>query len=627
MLQSMRKSAGSTVVKVFLFGLLILSFVAWGISGWLSPKGDSAVVATVGDKTITAPELSRAYSREIERLNLTNLQPEQAKALGLADRVLDNIIIRTAFDQEVKDLNIAVSDETVASTIRAEPYFKDNLGQFDRARYEQVLQLNGMTEAQYVAALKGDLGRSQLINALTGAVATPSKLADKLYRYREESREADVVAVTIDPGLDVGTPDEDALKKYYDEHKEEFRAPEYRALTFIKLAPQDLTSRVNVSDDEIKAAYDDRASEFTQPEKRHILQMLLPSEEKAKEAEKLIADGASFAEAAKKVANVDEKSLDLGTLAQAEIPDDAVAKVAFALKDGEVSSPTEGLFGWFLVKVEGIQAGSVKPLEEVKDKVRQDVALSKATDLTYELSNKVDDAIAGGANLEEVAKQLDLKLGTVDAVDVQGKTPDGKPAEGLPASIQFLKTAFSTDEGADSLLTETEDNGYFMVRVDKIIASKIPELGEIKNKVVAGWQDMKRAEAADNKAEVIADRMKAGESADTVAATDGVEALATAPFTRDGQSDGDSLPAPLVADLFKADVGGTAVARDGDRYVVGRLKVIHPADPKSDETQFKATKEELKRAFAQGLLLEMQEALKDRHDVTIHHDNVDQVYR
>ena len=49
--------------------------------------------------------------------------------------------------------------------------------------------------------------------------------------------------------------------------------------------------------------------------------------------------------------------------------------------------------------------------------------------------DKIEDERAGGSRLTEIAQKLNLKARTIEAVDRQGRDPDGKPISGLrPAS-------------------------------------------------------------------------------------------------------------------------------------------------------------------------------------------------
>ena len=63
MLAAMRKSAGSLFAKIFLFGLLIISFALWGVSDFLSPAHEGTTAAYVGETEISIRDLDIAIVR------------------------------------------------------------------------------------------------------------------------------------------------------------------------------------------------------------------------------------------------------------------------------------------------------------------------------------------------------------------------------------------------------------------------------------------------------------------------------------------------------------------------------------------------------------------------------------
>ena len=85
MLTAMRNLAGTTFAKIFLFGLLIVSFGAWGLADYVV-TGDQpgTTAAYVGDREITIHELSGAYRQQLLQTGLSTLPPDQARGLGIA---------------------------------------------------------------------------------------------------------------------------------------------------------------------------------------------------------------------------------------------------------------------------------------------------------------------------------------------------------------------------------------------------------------------------------------------------------------------------------------------------------------------------------------------------------------
>src|SRR5260221_13986850 len=103
------------------------------------------------------------------------------------------------------------------------------------------------------------------------------------------------------------------------------------------------------------------------------------------------------------------------------------ADSAFALKDGEVGKPMQSPFGWHIFKVTGVEEGTTKPFESVREQIAKDVAHETAADELYKRSNEVEDALAGGATLDQVAAKFNLKEVKIAAVDLDGSDPKGTP--------------------------------------------------------------------------------------------------------------------------------------------------------------------------------------------------------
>ncbi len=148
-----------------------------------------------------------------------------------------------------------------------------------------------------------------------------------------------------------------------------------------------------------------------------------------------------------------------------------------------------------------------------------DVKRDRAMDTVFESANKVEDALAGGASIEDVAQRFGLRLIQVAAIDANGRKPDGGAVEGLPAAQQVAQTAFGLQQGAASNLTETPDGDYFIARVDAITPATLRPLDTIRGEVIAAWQAEQRSQLAAKKAGEIEERLKAGSTPQDVAAT------------------------------------------------------------------------------------------------------------
>jgi len=215
MLQAIRSKAGSFVVKG-LFVLLILTFGIWGIGDIFRNRPTDTVIATVGDQNIRAEDLQAAMRREIERLSArfgAAIDIQQAKKLGVVDDVLGELIDRRLLEQEAVRLRLEVSDEVIRKATTDNPNFRTPDGHFDRALFDAMLAQNHLTEDQFVAMMRQDMPRNDLLQAVEVGAATPQSMVDLLFRYRNEKRIADIVALPAADAGDAGPPSEADLTR------------------------------------------------------------------------------------------------------------------------------------------------------------------------------------------------------------------------------------------------------------------------------------------------------------------------------------------------------------------------------------------------------------------------------
>jgi peptidyl-prolyl cis-trans isomerase D len=622
MLDSLRKSAGSWVVKI-LFAILVLSFAVWGIGDIFRGPGRDTVVIEVGDRDITAQELITEYQRSLEQARRTfgeTLDAETARRLGFLEGVIQTVVGRALFEAAAGDLGIAVSDDMVRETIREDPAFRGPGGVFDKFTFEQLVRQAGYSEEAYVAAMRRDLARGQLVSSIRAGATAPRVLGDSLYRLRQEKRIASTVLVADSAITGIGEPDEAALEAFHREQAARFTAPEFRALTVVSLDVERLAGEVAVAEEELRLRYDENPERFITPERRNVRQILLDDEDSARRAHERLQEGTEFAQVAKEVADKEEGDLVIGFVTREGLPE-PLGEVAFALEEGGFGEPVESPLGWHVLQVSEIEPDVERSFEEARDELRAEVADERVIDTIFSLANQLEDALAGGASLEQAAARVDLQPIAIEALDRRGRDARGQAVEGLPGG-DFLETAFSTAEGESSLLTDTPDGGYFMLRVDKVTPAALRPLDSIRSEVVEAWKAEQRHKAAEAQAQAIADRIKGGEALAELAAELGLEVTTTDPFTR-YRSD---LPPDLVAKLFAASVTGVATAESGEGYLVAQLDDIRSAEPGADQAGLEALGRELREAFAADLLAQYQAALYGRYAVDINNRAIDELF-
>jgi peptidyl-prolyl cis-trans isomerase D len=626
MLQAIRSKAGSVVVKG-LFGILIVTFGIWGIGDIFRNRAPSTVVANVDDQAISADALEEALRPALERMQAQTGTPvdfRQARKLGLVDDVLGDLVDRSLADAEAARLQLEVPDAVLRGAIIDNPNFRGPNGVFDRTAFNEALAANHLTEDQYVADLRRDIPRSELMSALTFAAAAPPVLIDRLYRYRGEQRIADIVSLPASAAGDVGTPSATQLQAYYEAHKETFRAPEYRTVTIESLSPSELAQHIQVPEEKLKQEYAERQGEFVTPEQRDVQQILAPTEAKAKAAVAALAAGKDWRQVATTVAGQNPDTIDLGLVTRGELPRE-LADAAFSLPLDKPSQPTKSPLGWHILRVVRIEPPKTLSFDEAKAKLATRLAYSEAVDRIYKIADHVDDALAGGASLDEAGKKFGLKK-TIATIDEHGLAPDGKePALPLaPAAV--AKLAFATDEGQTSQVTETGDNTLYVLRTDRVVSPSIKPLAVVKPEVTAAWQAEERAAAVAAEAQTLARAVAPGTRLVTAANAKGLKAETSPPLLRSG-STGAPVPPALVAKLFAAKPGGVVTASDPNGAYVAQLDTVRVPE-KGPEAE--AGKTALKRELDAGLQFdlggEFTRSLRRQFPVEIHREVLDQLF-
>jgi peptidyl-prolyl cis-trans isomerase D len=197
MLSALRNAAGTWVAKLLLV-LLVVSFAVWGISGSLvTGFGGNSVVAA-GDTTVSPIEYRLAYDRQIAVMSQqfgTRLTREQAKALGIEDQVLAQLVAGAVLDEQASELGLGLSQDKLAQLTMSDPAFQGVNGQFDRQQFEYVLRQIGMKPEDYLQNRGQVAIRQQIVEAVSDGLKAPDTFLRAVALYRGEDRTAEYIVL------------------------------------------------------------------------------------------------------------------------------------------------------------------------------------------------------------------------------------------------------------------------------------------------------------------------------------------------------------------------------------------------------------------------------------------------
>ena len=267
MITAFRRYLGTWVVRGF-FLIMVLSFISWGVGDVIRLVGTSTWAAKVGGQTIEGVQLQEAYQREMARVtrNLpAGQEPTQDMRSGVAREALQQLITQAALNQELQRLHVVTPDQVVRQTVFTMPVFRGPNGMFDRQTFETLLRNNGLTEARFLDMTRGDLAQRQLLGAVSAGTATPEVLLRPLYQSQFEKRSADMVEFPLAAAPEPTAPTEAELQRWYDNHPDQYSAPEYRRIKAVVLSPQTLAKDIPISDADLQSAYEQRKAQYVKP--------------------------------------------------------------------------------------------------------------------------------------------------------------------------------------------------------------------------------------------------------------------------------------------------------------------------------------------------------------------------
>jgi peptidyl-prolyl cis-trans isomerase D len=507
---------------------------------------------------------------------------EQARAFGLDRQVLQQTIAEAALDEDARHLGLGQSDDETMRLVFSDPNFQGVNGKFDPQRFQAMIRQFGFSEQRYIADQRRVSLRRQIAGSIAAGLDPPKTLIEALSRFQNEQRSIEYVKLDAAQAGPIDPPSPETLAGYFDDHKTQFRAPEYRKLSFVPITPEEIGKWSDVSDEDAKKLFEQRRDRLGTPEQRQV-------------SRTRITGGLSFDDLAKE-RGLAPGDVDLGMVAKSAILDPEIANAAFSLPSGDVSQPVQGKFGVALVKVGTIQPGTEPSYESLATNLKKEIATERARTKVAELRDKMEDERGGGASVIEAAQKLGLTPVTVEAVDRSGRMPNGQLVTGIPNGLDVVSQAFNSDVGVDNDPISFK-SGYVWYDVLGITPSRERNLDEVKDQVEAKWRDDQISARLRTKATEMVQKLEQGGKLADEAAAAGLKVETAATFKRDASPTG--VPSATVAAAFRTakDGVGQTPGSGGSEWIVFRVTdiTVPPVDLSADD--IKRLKETLERAM------------------------------
>jgi peptidyl-prolyl cis-trans isomerase D len=204
------------------------------------------------------------------------------------------------------------------------------------------------------------------------------------------------------------------------------------------------------------------------------------------------------------------------------------------------------------------------PLEEAEEVLREELAADRARRVIDDSISQIDDLLAGGATLEDLAEETEMEVGQIDW------RPETD--EGIAAYPAFREAAAAvTADDFPEVLT-LDDGGIFALRLDTVRAPALQPLDDVRDQVIAGWEMQELTTRVAERAQAVADEIAAGREMAAIRLPIEMERG----LTRDTELL--TTPPTFMSEVFAMEPGEIRVISGNGAAFVLRLDEIREAD-------------------------------------------------
>lgn len=581
---------GSSISKTAVWVLLGLLILGLGGFGAVNLSGNIRSIGTVGDKPIPVDQYARELSQEIRAIEAQTGQQlpfAQAQQIGLDRAVLQRLVRNRALDYEADQLGVSIGDESLREEILKIAAFQGVDGEFDREGYRFALQQGGLSEAEFETTLREEASRTLLQGAIVSGVKMPQTYAQTLVNYIGEQRSFTWSSLTNDTtGTPPAAPTDTELRSYYDENTDQFMLPAAKMITYAWLSPDALIDEVEVPQEELQQAYDDRANEFNQPERRLVERLAFADQEAADQAAAALEVAGTTFNALVQERGLALSDVDLGDVSRLEL--DAAGEAVFAADVGDIVGPLPSNLGPALFRVNGVLPAQNVTFEDAKADLQGELATARAIRAVEARAQDIDDQLAGGATLEQLAEETKMTLGTL--------TWTQDSTDGIASYSDFRQEAAALAMGDFPKINQLDDGGIYAMRLNEALDERPEPFEDAKAAVMAAWQADQSVQQLTAQATALVATLGVDGSFEAA----GLDAVIEQGQTRNAFVDG--TPENFMVEVFKMKVGDASVLPGESSVVVVRLDSITAADDGDANTALlEQISEQLDQTLAQDV--------------------------
>ncbi|MEM9268340.1 MAG: peptidyl-prolyl cis-trans isomerase, partial [Pseudomonadota bacterium] len=352
------------------------------------------------------------------------------------------------------------------------------------------------------------------------------------------------------------------------------------------LTVEEYAESIEVTQEDLQAEYEARQELFDQPARRIVDRLVFASTEEALTAKARIEAGeVTLADLAAE-RSLSAQDISQGAIEEADLSG-AAKDVVFAEDAPGLVGPVASSLGPALFQINAIIPARVVPLEDVEDILRRSIATILAEDEIADLIDDIDDLVAGGATIEEVADESALILRKVSVTET--------PGEGLLGDSGFRTEVFEADIGEERDLISLDDGGLAVVRVEGVTAPTRLPLDAVRDEIAETLTAEANTVALRRLADAVLTAMSDGQSFAAATAAAGYTLETVGPLTRNDQAPG--LGFEALEQGFEMSLNQATILDAPEGVLLMHADDISPFDPDAQGNE--GLRDQVIQAFAE----------------------------
>lgn len=471
-----------------MLGMIIALLLITGMGNYmyLGLNNDYALIINGHKITRFQFENYVAWAQNKQQQLLGNRYPELARDAHyiqqLRRKVLSQLRDEWLLQQYAHNLGMNISDEQIRQVISSQLDFQVN-GNFDIIKYNNYLNVIGLTSRQYAETMRQQLILNQLISVIRDSEFILPSDKDKniltlLFTQQREIRTA-VVNKIGKMKLSVSNSQ---IRNYYYQNIRRFITPQLFRVDYIPLAGY---YKINIShlppikDLEVKHWYDLHHRDYCQSAQYKYRVIQLNSEKSAQMILKKLKAGADF------IAMATDFSVDpISSHRGGEFPwmkseyTPVELKNAHLQQIGQISEIIKTSVGYLIVRLEDIRPEKIMPFNKVRSFIANQLQQKLLLQKNLILKEKMRQAIDQQSSLNQIEKLTGTK-----SVDTGWFSWNTIPKY-FPFNPIIVQDLFQRDHLARKPHFISTDHGDYFIRLSQYRSSLLIPLRKVQNSII-----------------------------------------------------------------------------------------------------------------------------------------------